>query len=149
MATEEVERVIREVIQILHDSQKGFAEMGHGMKDERLKLFFLEESQVRANFRGELENELHHMGVHDVKESGTAAGAIHRVWGELKMKLGGTDHTLLDTAEQGEDEAKKVYTDALEQDLPLPLKEMLVTQQEHIMESHDMVKSFRDATKAA
>ncbi len=148
MATE-VERVVREIIQILHDSQKGFAEIGHGMKDERLKLFFLEESQIRANFRGELENELHRMGVHDVKESGTAAGTIHRVWGELKMKLGGNDHTLLETAEQGEDEAKKVYTDALEQELPMPIKEILVMQQEHIMESHDIVRTFRDSTKAA
>ena len=148
MATE-VERIIREVIQILHDSQKGFAEMGHVMKDERLKLFFLEESQVRANFRGELENELHRMGVHDVNESGTAAGTVHRVWGELKMKLGGNDHTLLDTAEQGEDEATKVYADALDQELPMPIKELLVTQQEHIMESHDLVRSFRDATQAA
>lgn len=148
MATE-TERVIREVIEILHDSQRGFAELGHDMKDERLKLFFLEESQIRANFRGTLENELHHMGVHDVKESGTAAGAVHRIWGEFKMKLGGDDHTLLETAEQGEDEARKVYADALEQELPLPLMEILVTQQEHILESHDLVKSFRDALRAA
>ncbi|MHB1699225.1 MAG: PA2169 family four-helix-bundle protein [Acidobacteriaceae bacterium] len=148
MATE-VERVVREIIQILHDSQKGFAEIGHRMKNERLKSLFLEESQIRANFRGELENELHRMGVHDVKESGTAAGTIHRVWGELKMKLGGNDHTLLETAEQGEDEVKKVYTDALEQELPMPIKEILVTQQEHIMESHDIVRTFRDSTKAA
>ncbi len=148
MATE-VERVIREVIQILHDGQKGFAEMAHEMKDERLKLFFLEESQVRANFRGSLESELHHMGVHDVIESGTAAGTVHRIWSDLKMKLGGDDHTLLETAEQGEDEAREVYTDALEQELPLPIKEMLVTQMEHILQSHDAVKNFRDSLKPA
>ena len=154
MATEagratEVERAIREVIQILHDSQKGYAEIGHGTKDDRLKLFFLQESQVRANFRGELENELHHLGVHDVNESGTAAGAVHRIWGEIKMKLGGGDHALLTTAEQGEEEAKKVYADALQQELPLPLHEMLASQREHILICHDKVKIYRNANKAA
>jgi uncharacterized protein (TIGR02284 family) len=82
------------------------AEIGEHLKDETLKRYFLAESLKRASFRGELENELHRHGVHDVHETGTAAGAVYRAWGELKAKLGGGDHTLLVTAEEGEDEAK-------------------------------------------
>ena len=41
--------------------------------------------------------------------TGTTAGTLHRVWGDLKAKLGGGDHTLLETAEQGEDVAKEAY----------------------------------------
>ncbi len=141
----ETKRVLSSLINTLQDSQKGFADIGEHLQDDQLKRYFLAESLKRANFRAELENELHRLGEHDVKESGTTAGAVHRVWGDLKAKLGGGDHTLLETSEQGEDQAKKAYQDALEQELPLPIRELLSEQQAHILTSHDYVKSHRDA----
>lgn len=143
----EMERVLRSLINTLQDSQKGFADIGEHLKDDTLKRYFLAESLKRANFRAELENELHRQGVHDVHETGTTAGAIHRVWGDLKAKIGGGDHTLLETAEQGEDEAKKSYKDALEQKLPLPIHQLLSEQQAHVLTSHDYVKRARDERK--
>jgi uncharacterized protein (TIGR02284 family) len=144
----EMEKVLRNLINILQDSQKGFADIGDHLKDETLKRYFLAESLKRANFRGELENELHRHGIADVKESGTTAGTVHRVWGDLKAKLGGGDHTLLETAEQGEDTAKKAYADALQQELPLPLHQLLSEQQAHVLTSHDYVRDHRDALAA-
>lgn len=143
----ELEKVIKGVINILQDGQKGFADIGEHLKDETLKRYFLAESLKRANFRAELENELHRHGVHDVKEEGTTAGTLHRAWGDLKAKvLGVGDHELLATAEQGEDQAKKTYKDALEQELPMPLRQLLSEQNAHIMTSHDYVRNHRDAT---
>ena len=141
----ETKKVLMGLVNVLQDSQKGFADIGEHLKDETLKRYFLAESLKRANFRAELENELHRDGVHDVHESGTTAGAVHRVWGDVKAKLGGGDHTLLETAEQGEDAAKKAYKEALEQDLPLPIHQLLSEQQAHVLTSHDYVKSHRDA----
>lgn len=138
-------RVVRSVIQILHDGQKGLAAIGSELKDETAKHFFLEETQMRASFAAELENELHRLGVHDVHESGTAAGTVHRVWGDLKAKLGGGDHTLLETAEQGEDEAKQKYADALNENLPGNIGDLLRQQQVHILESHNRIRDFRDS----
>jgi len=144
----EMKRALHSLIRTLQDSQKGFADIGEQLKDDTLKRYFLAESLKRANFRAELENELHRQGEHDVKESGTAAGAIHRTWGDLKAKLGGGDHTLLETAEQGEDEAKKAYKDALAQELPLPVHQLVSGQQAHILTSHDYVKRARDERKS-
>jgi len=141
----DMEKILLNVIESLQDGQKGFADIGEHLKDEQLKRYFLAESLKRANFRAELENELHRAGMADVKESGSVSGAIHRTWGDLKAKLGGGDHTLLVTAEQGEDDAKKAYKDALEQELPLPVRQLLSEQQAHILTSHDYVKSHRDA----
>ena len=143
----ELEKVLKSVINILEDGQKGFADIGEHLKDDTLKRYFLAESLKRANFRGELENELHRHGVADVHETGTTAGALHRTWGDLKAKLGGGDHTLLETAEQGEDAAKKAYADALEQDMPLPIRQLLTEQQAHVLTSHDYVKAARDSQK--
>ena len=140
----EMQRSLNSLISTLLDSQKGFADIGEHLKDETLKRYFLAESLKRASFRGDLEEILHQNGVHDIKESGTATGTMHRVWGDLKAKLGGGDHTLLETAEQGEDEAKQAYSDALEHELPLPLRQLLTEQQSHILLSHDFVRDQRN-----
>jgi uncharacterized protein (TIGR02284 family) len=139
---------LNSLINTLLDSQKGFADIGDHLKDETLKRYFLAESLKRASFRGDLEEVLHQNGVHDIKESGSTAGAIHRVWGDLKAKLGGGDHALLETAEQGEDQAKKAYADALDQNLPLPVRQLVAEQQAHVLTSHDFVRSHRDALDA-
>lgn len=144
----EMERVLKSLINTLQDSQKGFADLGEHLKDAHLKEYFLAESLKRASFRGDLEAELHRAGVHDVKETGTAAATVHRVWADLKAKLGGDDHSMLETAEQGEDVAKKAYADALQQELPLPLRQILSEQQEHVNASHDFVRDHRDALVA-
>ena len=77
------------------------------------------------------------------------SGTLRRTWGDLKAHLGGSDHTLLETAEQGEDAAKKAYKEALEKELPLPVKQLLTTQSLHIQASNDYVKAARDREKAA
>lgn len=142
----ETEDTLRSVIQNLIDDQEGFQTIGNDLKDETLKHYFLAESLRRAEFRGELENLLHQEGVHDVKERGTMAGALHRAWGGLKVKLGGGDHTLLVTAEEAEDEAKRIYKEALEKDLPFPVRQLLSTQSVQIQRSHDYVKAARDSS---
>ena len=139
---------LKAVINSLQDSQKGFAEVGDHLKDDALKRYFLAESLKRASFRGDLEEILHQNGVHDILDTGTAAGTFRRAWGDLKARLGGGDHTLLETAEQGEDAAKSAYADALEQDLPLPVRQLLDKQQAHILTSHDFVRNHRDALAA-
>jgi uncharacterized protein (TIGR02284 family) len=145
-ALQEVETTLHDVIQHLIDGQEGFKKIGEELKDETLKRFFLAESLHRAEFRGELETVLHQEGVHDIKESGTAIGAIHRAWAGLKAALGGGDHTLLVTAEQAEDEAKAAYAEALGKELPLPVRQILTRQSVHVQASHDFVKAARDSS---
>ena len=144
----EMQLALNSLISTLLDSQKGFAEIGEHLKDETLKRYFLAESLKRASFRGNLEEVLHQNGVHDIKESGTTIGTLQRTWGDIKARLGGGDHTLLETAEQGEDEAKKAYADVLEQDLPLPVRQLVAEQQAHVLTAHDLVRSHRDSLSA-
>lgn len=144
----EMQLAINSLISTLLDSQKGFADIGDHLKDETLKRYFLAESLKRASFRGDLEEVLHQNGVHDIKESGTTAGSLHRIWSGLEAKFGAGDHALLAAAEQGEDEAKKAYAEALDQDLPLPVRQLIADQQAHVLTSHDFVRSRRDALAA-
>jgi uncharacterized protein (TIGR02284 family) len=147
LSNTEVEETLRSVIQSLIDGQEGFQKIGEHLKDETLRRYFAAESLKRAQFRGDLEETLHQEGVHDIKEKGTVSGAVHRTWGDIKAHLGGGDHTLLETSEAGEDEAKKAYQKALSKELPLPVKQLLQAQYAHIQTSHDYVKAARDSRK--
>ena len=140
---------LRSLIETLRDGHQGFIELEKNLKDPEARQLFREETLVRAGFAAELENELHHFGVKDVKVGSSTAGKVHRAWGELKARLGGGDHALLATAEKGEDEAKEAYEKALaSEDFPLPLREILLRQQRHILAAHDRVKALRDVTAA-
>jgi uncharacterized protein (TIGR02284 family) len=139
----EVEGAIRLIIETLIDGQEGFQGIGESLKDETLKRYFLAESLQRAQFRGELETILHQEGVKDIKETGTAAGAFVRIWGDLKARLGGSDDSLLETAEEAEHKTLEAYSDALEKSLPGPIRETLSQQAIHIQAAHDHIKAAR------
>lgn len=142
-------KAVRTVIEVLHDGEKGFQSLGEELKDPTAKSYFMEEASVRGKFASELESALGSATGKNVSEGGTASGTMHRAWGELKAKMGGSDHTLLETAEQGEDAAKKAYQEVLGmKDVPAPVQTLLKKQQAHILASHDKVKALRDATAA-
>lgn len=134
--------LVKTVIQVLHDGERGFADIGEHLKSPELKTFFIQEAGTRGQFARELQAAA---GVgEDV--GGTVSGSVHRVWGDLKANLGGGDHTLLETAEQGEDAAKKAYQVALDDTgLDSGIRAVLQRQQPHIQASHDRVKAYRDS----
>lgn len=137
--------VIKDVIEVLHDGEKGLADTGEHIKDPQVQTYFMKESQTRGEFARELEAAAG-LG-QDV--GGTASGAIHRYWGDLKASIGGGDHTLLETAEQGEDASKKAYEEALKKtDLQASVRQILERQQVHIISSHNQVRAFRDRKAA-
>jgi uncharacterized protein (TIGR02284 family) len=140
----EVNTLTKTVIQVLNDGARGFADLAEHLQNPEAKSFFLQESTNRASYAREVAAAA---GVtEDV--GGTVSGSAHRVWGDLKAKLGGGDHTLLETAEQGEDAAKKAYEEALESsDITGSLRSVLQKQQPSIQASHDKVKALRDASK--
>lgn len=134
--------LVKTVIQVLNDGQKGYADIGEHMKDAGMKSFFMSESQQRGSFARALESAA---GVSDV--GGSVVAPVHRLWGDLKANLGGGDHTLLVTAEQGEDAAKKAYQAALaDTSVTGPVRSLLQTQQTHIISSHNKVTALRDST---
>jgi uncharacterized protein (TIGR02284 family) len=144
IALDKVESVLREVIETLHGGQEGYQEFGARLHDPRAKRLFLEETQRRAEYAAELENELHRMGVHDVKERASRASKLRHLWGEVQAHLAGDQKAWMSAAEKSDEAAIKAYTDALKQELPLPLREMLDRQLEHIQRSHAEVKALHD-----
>lgn len=139
----EVNTLVKTVIQVLNDGARGYADIGEHLKNPEAKSFFMQEASTRGTFAREVASAA---GLNE-DVGGTVAGSAHRVWGDLKANLGGGDHTLLETAEQGEDAAKKAYQEALESsDVTGAVRTVLQKQQTSIQASHDRIKAMRDST---
>jgi uncharacterized protein (TIGR02284 family) len=82
------------------------------------------------------------------KPSGSAAGALHRGWINLKSALTrGDDHAILAECERGEDSAVEQYKKALDNGLSASVQQIVSRQYTQVKQAHDRVKSLRDATK--
>jgi uncharacterized protein (TIGR02284 family) len=144
IALKKVEAALLELIDRLRAEQEGYRDLGHRLQSEQAKRFFLEETQRRAEYAAELENELHRMGVHDVKEDISRASKARLLWGEMQASLAGGQKALLSTAEKFDEATLKIYAAALKEELPLPLRQILDRQQAHIQRSHDQSRALHD-----
>jgi len=142
------ETAVQGVIEILIDSQEGLATVGERLQDQTLTRYFFSESLLRAQFIDQLETALRQRGVSRFREKGSSVAALHRTWARIKSRFMGGDHTLLITAEQGEDAVIEVYSKALETYLPTSIREMLTAQEAHIELVHAFVKTERDRPAA-
>src|SRR5271165_733807 len=104
---------LQDLIQICRDGQEGYRDGAEHAKDPELKRIFNEVSLERAKFAGDLEAEAIRWGKSDVDRSGTALGAVHRGWANLKAALGGGDDALLSSMETGDEFARKRYDEAI------------------------------------
>jgi uncharacterized protein (TIGR02284 family) len=139
---------VQRVIEILIDSQDGLATAGERLQNQSLKRYFFAESLLRARFIEELERALRQRGVTTFWDKGSAAATLHRTWARIKSRFIGGDHTLLITAEQGEDAVTEAYSKALETYLPTSIREILAAQGAHIALVHEFLKTERDRPAA-
>jgi uncharacterized protein (TIGR02284 family) len=142
------DKMIDDLIETLKDGQEGFKQAAEGVKDPQLKAVFDEYSRQRARFAVELRSNAQSADERESEISGSAAGALHRGWINLKSALTrGDDHAILAECERGEDSAVEEFRKALNNGLSAPVQEMVSRQFVQIKEAHDRVKSLRDATK--
>src|SRR4051812_30576087 len=141
--------VIQDLIETSRDGQNGYRDAAEHVTETEIRSFFQEQSLERARFAGELEDLLREFGESNPDRSGSVAGALHRKWIDTKAALGGGDHTILESVEQGEDSAKNAYQKALNAALPANILEVVRRQAESVRAAHDHVKLLRDRLKKA
>ncbi len=83
------------------------------------------------------------------KTDGTVGGALHRGLVDVKVAVGGnTDLAILEACEKGEDVAKKAYGDALNEDLPQNIRDVIAHQNAEVLKHHDKMRDLRNAARA-
>ena len=86
--------------------------------------------------------------IKETRISGSATGALHRGWINLKSALSrGDDHAILAECERGEDSAVEEYQTALDNGLSAPVRDIVSRQYVEIKATHDRIRDLRDASK--
>lgn len=137
---------LNDLIETLKDGKTGFETAATDIKDPSVQTVFRELAQQRAQFAGELQAEVRRIGG-DPEKSGSAAGAMHRGWINLKSALGGGEKSILEEAERGEDVAVKSFEKASSKDLPPDVAGVVRRQFAEVKKAHDRVRDLRDSWK--
>ena len=138
--------VLNNLIETLKDGQEGFKQAAEGVSDPRLKSLFRDYSDQRSRFATVLQSEARRQGETEPETTSSAAGALHRGWINLKSAVTqGDDHAILAECERGEDSAVEEFRKALNDNLSVPVQEMVSRQYAEIKQAHDRVKHLRDA----
>jgi uncharacterized protein (TIGR02284 family) len=118
------------------------------VEDRALQAFFRDQSVERGRFAQELQEQVEALGQPAEKTSGSIAGVLHRAWFEIKSDLGGGEHSILESVEQGEDRAKQGYEEALKSPLPAEILAVIRRQYSSVKAAHDRTRQQRDQKAA-
>jgi len=139
---------LNDLIEVCRDGQNGFKEAADKVKSPDLRNFLNQCGAERAQCVSELQMEVGRLGG-DPEKKGSATGAIHRAWMDIKGTLTGKDdHSILSECERGEDSAVDAYKDAIKQGLPTNVLTIVERQFQSIKQTHDRVKQMRDSKAA-
>jgi uncharacterized protein (TIGR02284 family) len=136
---------VNKLIEACLDGEQGFEAAANAVNDPELKIELIRYSRQRLEFAGDLQRIVASMG-EEPASHGSAGGAMHRGWMNLKQAFTGDNrHAVLAECERGEDMAVKAYRRAMEEPLPEEVQQTIDTQYREILQTHDRVKSLRDA----
>lgn len=140
--------VVNELIETSRDGEKGFRKSAEEVKEPQIKSLFLKRAQNCSTAARELEEQLSLIGG-KVEDGGSVAGAVHRGWVNVKASVTGHDTlAILAETERGEDYAKKVYGEALREELPSELRQLIERQYRGVIANHDEVRNLRNTYRA-
>ena len=148
MENEKTIEVLNTLVTINNDRIEGYETAAKETEEQDLKTLFAQFSSTSQRCKTELINEVSNLGG-TVAEGTLISGKFFRVWMDVKAALTGQDRkAILNSCEYGEDAAKDIYENALENDLEnlnANQQTMIKTQLTLLVADHDKVVSMRDS----
>nr|WP_240788637.1 PA2169 family four-helix-bundle protein [Ramlibacter henchirensis] len=136
---------LQDLVECCKDGEYGFRECAEQVKRQDLKSVFLQRADDCRRGAEELNQQIRACGG-SPKESGSAAGALHRGWVAVRSALTTyDDKAVLEECERGEDNALARYRKALKQQLPDDVRQVVERQMQQVQRNHDEVKRLRDS----
>jgi len=140
----EVIETLNNLIEISKDGEEGFRTSAENIDDSLLKSFFLRRSLEIGGSVKELQEVVRSLGG-EPETTSSIAGTLHRHWVDIKTAVTSNDKlAVLNEVERGEDSALKAYKEAVVQDLPAYVRDLVQKQLDGVQRNHDEVKALRD-----
>jgi uncharacterized protein (TIGR02284 family) len=148
MNTRDVIEVLNDLIETCRDGEYGFRASAEQARSSALRSNLLARASECATAADQLRAHVVQLGGKP-EDGGTATGAMHRGWVAVKAKLSTYDDlAVLEECERGEDVALRNYREALENELPTPIRNLVERQYEGAKRNHNEVRRMRDGLRA-
>jgi uncharacterized protein (TIGR02284 family) len=146
MADRSERAVLNHLIETCKDAERGFRHVAGYATNPAVKSLFLDIASQRARFAADLLPHAQRLGGAREAE-GTAAGALHRTWIDLRHALTLDDHTaIICEAERGERFSLGVYADALAAVLLPTTRDLVASQHNEIQTTVDRLRALAGAS---
>ncbi len=143
--TEKVGERLNDILEKTYDAEKGFKKAAENTDHTALKAYFERKAQERYSFGHQLKEEIRQFG-QEPDKGGSAAGAMHRTWMDVKAFFSADDaESMLEEAIRGEKAAIDEYSDVLEDtSLPPSTQRVLMEQRNKIANGLSTIKGLED-----
>ncbi|MDP9902784.1 ferritin-like domain-containing protein [Variovorax ginsengisoli] len=145
----QVVSVLNDLLENARDGEYGFKTCAEQVETAGAKQLFAARAQGCAEAGRELEGLIVQYGG-EPASGGTAAGALHRGWVQVKGAVGAdSELSILESCEKGEDTAIARYRKALKEDgLPADVRAVIERQAAGAQTNHDQIRDLRNAARA-
>lgn len=144
MDNDDVVDVLNDLLETSMDGALGFQNASEHTESPALREVFYARAQDCQRASDELRAQILALGG-KAEEHGTAGGALHRGWINLRDKITGQhDAAMLEECERGEDVAKGRYEKALQKDLPERIRLMVQREYQGVLRNHDQIRTLRN-----
>lgn len=135
--------VLQDLSARCHDSEQGYRRSAQDASDSDLKQQFEQLANERSSMAAELDRLIREHGGEPTWTSGSLTGAAHRMWVDLRTALSRNERqVILEEVARGESAAEQAYDDALRQDLPDDVRQVIRDQHRRVRETRNRFRAM-------
>lgn len=139
---------LTKLAQANRDSEEGYSTAAEAVRegDADLHTLFHRYALQRAQFAGELEQEIHTYGG-EYPVEGSFTGTLRKGWLNIRSAISGNDpEAIVAECLKAENAVLEDYQETLHQDLPEYLKEMIRQQHDQLLETRQRLQAIKQTT---
>ena len=141
--------VLNDLLENTRDGEYGFKTCAEQVESARAKELFASRA-IGCRQAGEELIALIRKYGGEPASGGTASGALHRGWVQIKGSVGAdSELSILESCERGEDAAVARYRKALKQELPADVRAVVQAQADGAQKNHDQIRDLRNTARAS
>jgi uncharacterized protein (TIGR02284 family) len=147
LSNDDVADILNDLLENARDGEYGFRVCAEQVETASAKQLFASRAEGCRQAAEELIPLIRSYGG-EPASGGTAAGALHRGWVQIKGTVGAdSELSILESCERGEDSGIARYRKALKQSLPADVRAVVQKQADGAQRNHDQIRDLRNAAR--
>ena len=131
---------LNELIAITRDSAKFYDEAATKVDNKGLKNLFTNLAAAKNGLVGAMSRDVKLEGATPAQD-GTFRGSLHRIYGDVRAKLGSKDFAFVSELEASEDRMLEALNNVIkDKDVPAPIKTAVTSYLPKVQEQHNLMR---------